>query len=305
MEVTPGRKSLEGTVAVIAATLLWGSTGVFVKMTKMPGPAITFWRVFFGAAILSLATLAQRQKVRNGPILACLGTGIIFGLSIVLYFTALRLTSIANVTLIGALAPAAVALVSPRTVGEKVPGKAVIALVVATGGVSLAILSSRGLPERNGLGDLAALTSLVLFVAYFLLSKQLRQKTPNTRYNLLMTLGAAIPVTVVAAVSGAPVLGYTGRDYLMVALVAIFPGSLGHWLVNWAHTRITAGTSATIQLGVPVVAIAAGWVFVGEKIQFLGVVGSAIALAAIFAVIRIETCQAGAERRFEESEAIA
>ncbi len=299
------KAALEGTGAVAAATFLWGLTGVLVKVTSMSGPVFTLWRVLFGIPILAAATFAQRQRLREGPVLACLGAGVLFGLSIVLYFIALRLTAIANVTLIGALTPVLVALVSSRTIGERVDLKAGAAAAVATAGVMLAVVSFRGLPGRSWIGDLAAAASLVFFVGYFLVSKRLRQKTPNSRYNLLMTSGALVPVALVAALQGEPLGGYTGHDYLMVALVAIFPGSLGHWLVNWAHTRITASASATIQLGVPIVGIIAGRIFVGERIGFLGAIGALIALAAIFVVIRIETAQAGAERLMDESEAIA
>jgi drug/metabolite transporter (DMT)-like permease len=278
---------------------------VFVKLTSMSGPVVTFWRVIFGIPILALATLLQRQRLKDGPVVACLGAGILFGLTIVLYFTAMRLTAIANVTLIGALTPALVAVVSSRTVGERVGARKASGVVVATAGVALAVISSEGLPGTSGVGDLAAAASLVFFVAYFLASKQLRQKTANSRYNLLMTVGAAIPVSLIAVLFSDPFGGYSIHDYWMVAVIAIFPGSMGHWLVNWAHTKITAGTSATIQLGVPIVAIAAAWLFVGESISRMGIVGSAIALGGIFFVIRTEATQASDERRLEDSEAIA
>lgn len=299
------RSSAEGSTAVAAATFFWGLTGVFVKVTSMSGPVVTFWRVLFGIPILATATLIQRQRLKEGPVLACFGAGVLFGLTILLYFVALRLTAIANVTLIGALTPVVVAMVSSRTVGERVVPAAVAGVLVATAGVMTAVLSSRGLPGRSGIGDLAAAASLLFFVAYFLASKRLRRRTPNSRYNLLMTTGALVPVSLVALLSGAPLRGYVGRDYLMVVLVAIFPGSLGHWLVNWAHTKITAGTSATIQLGVPVVAIVAGRIFVGERIGALGIAGSLVALLAILFVIRIEAAHQREDRLIDESEAIA
>ncbi len=299
------RAATEGTVAVGVATLLWGATGVLVKWTTMPGPVLTFWRVVFGIAILGLATFSLGQRPREGPIVPCLGVGVLFGLSIVLYFTAMRLTAIANVTLIGALTPVPVALLSSRTVGERVGLRKSVGIAAATLGVVVTVLSSRGLPGRSGVGDLAAVASLGLFVAYFLGSKRLRTKTPNTRYNFLVTAGALLPVSASIPMARGPLVGFPARDYFMVFLIALFPGSIGHWLVNWAHTRITASSSATIQLGVPVVAIAAAWVLVGERLHWVGVVGAVMCLAGILYVIRTELSQGDEARLEEASEAIA
>lgn len=277
-----------GVAAVGLATVIWGVTGVIVKSTDMPGTAITFWRVVFGIPILAAVAAIQGQLTREGAVLPCLGAGLLFGASIVLYFVALRHTTIANVTLIGAMTPIAVALVSPKAVGERVRLRSAVFILTATAGVSLAVLGAVGRPGRSGGGDLAAVGSLAFFVAYFLASKRLRARTPNSRYNLLMTVGALLPAALALVATKAPVFGYPLDDYVLVALVALFPGSMGHWLVNWAHTRLDAATSATVQLGVPVVAILLGWVVVGERLSAMALAGCAVALASIFATIRTQ-----------------
>jgi drug/metabolite transporter (DMT)-like permease len=299
------RRNVEGVAAVALATVIWGVTGTLVKVTSMPGTTITFWRVVFGIPVLGVAAAAQKQLSIKGPVASSLAAGLLFGSSIVLYFVALRHTTIANVTLIGALTPVAVSLFSYRVLGERVGFIRGFGIAAATAGVFLSVVAASGRPGWSGLGDLAAFVSLGFFVAYFIASKRIRRSMPNTRYNLLMTVGALAPATAAVLATRAPLLGFPIRDYAMVAAIALFPGSLGHWLVNWAHTRIRAATSATIQLGVPVVAILLGWAVVGETLSLLGLLGCAIALASIFVLIRVEARQEGAERLAEETEAIA
>lgn len=284
-----GAPRTQGLAAVGLATAIWGVTGVIVKSTDMPGTAITFWRVLFGIPILAAAAAIQGQLTKEGAFLPCLGAGLLFGASIVLYFVALRHTTIANVTLIGAMTPVAVALFSSKAVGERVRLRSAVFILTATAGVALAVLGAVGRPGRSGGGDLAAVGSLAFFVAYFFASKRLRASTPNSRYNLLMTVGALLPGGLALVATKAPMFGYSLYDYVLVALIALFPGSMGHWLVNWAHTRLDAATSATIQLGVPIVAILLGWVVVDEKLSAMALAGCAVALASIFATIRTQS----------------
>ena len=46
---------------------------------------------------------------------------------------------------------------------------------------------------------------------------------------------------------------------LYLFLLALFPGTLGHVLMNWAHAHVTAFSISMILLAAPVVSSAAAW----------------------------------------------
>jgi drug/metabolite transporter (DMT)-like permease len=71
------------------------------------------------------------------------------------------------------------------------------------------------------------------------------------------------------------------HDIVLLVAIAVFPGTLGHVLSNWAHAHVTAFVSSMILLAVPVVATAGAYAFLGERFTALQAVGGAVVLFAI------------------------
>ena len=78
------------------------------------------------------------------------------GLDIVLFFSALRETSVANATVIGALQPILLAPIGVRLFGEQLGKRVVVWSVVAVAGTSVVVLGATGVPEWSPRGDLLA-----------------------------------------------------------------------------------------------------------------------------------------------------
>ena len=75
-------------------------------LDDVPAVAISFWRMGFGALILWIISVIKKQiplsyENRNKTIMA----GIFLGIHFALFFGAIKLTTIANATFLGTLAP--------------------------------------------------------------------------------------------------------------------------------------------------------------------------------------------------------
>lgn len=294
---------MKGVAAVSFATVIWAVTGPLVKIVAVPALVISFYRLWISVPALAIAAKAGGKKVLKVPPKWALLGGLLFALHQLLFFQALKATTVANVMIIGALQPAMVAIVSLPLFGERVNRVQVVWMAVGIAGVATVVAGSAGSPAWSGWGDILAVLNIVAFTAYFLASKQARTKVDTTTYSLVMTTTAGIVMAVICLASAQPLVRSDAKEWIVVATIALIPGTLGHFAVNWAHPRVPAVTSSTILLGLPALSAAGAWIVLGESMTPLAIAGSAIAIIAIGAMIRADRNRARADEIELESTA--
>ena len=159
-------------LAVAAAVSIWGCANVLVKLISFPGIELSFYRLWLGVALMVAATQLSGRRITARVLRVALPGGILFGFNIVMFFSALKLTSVADATLISALQPALVLMVAAPWFGERVGGREVGWTALALAGVAVVVLASAGTPGWSPAGDLLAGGAVVSFTGYFLVSKR-------------------------------------------------------------------------------------------------------------------------------------
>ena len=302
----PARKDsqLLGICAVAFTVALWGLSGVAIKATSSTGIVTAFYRTWFAIPLLWMTMLSPtlRRGLDGNWLRASILGGALFCVHQVLYFTSLKLTSVANVTIIGALQPVLVLWLAGRMFGEAVTAASVVWSIVAFAGTALVVLGSHGASSGSVLGDTLATINLFAFTAYFLASKRIRARVGAWEYVVGMTTVSGLGMLAVTLATGQDLGSPTGADWLLLVAIAIFPGTIGHALTNWAHAHVTAFVASMILLAVPVIATAGAYVFLGEGISGLQMLGAAVVLGAVGMIV------ASARRssvRFELAESVA
>jgi drug/metabolite transporter (DMT)-like permease len=275
--------------AVGAAVLTWGFSNVVIKAVSTTGLVASFYRLWFAMPILwAVPALvpAVRRRLDGIWLRASLVGGGLFALHQVLFFTSLKLTTVANVALIGALQPPLVLVVANRMFGEPSSRRALALSVVALAGTALVVLGARGTPGWSAAGDLLAFANLFAFTAYFLASKRIRNHAGTLEYLIGMTTVAGLIMLMVALATGQRLASPHGWDWPLLVFLALLPGTLGHFLTNWAHPHTSAFIVSIMLLAVPVIACAAAAAFLGEHLNAVQLAGGVIVLAAVAAVVR-------------------
>ena len=109
--------------------------------------------------------------------------------------------------------------------------------------------------------------NLFAFTTYFLTTKRLRARAGATEYMIGMTSVAALIMLVICVASGQPLLAPRGWQWAALLTLALFPGTLGHFLASWAYPHASAFAVSILFLAVPVVATAGAAVFLGETLS--------------------------------------
>lgn len=276
-------------LAVATAVATWCCSNVAIKLTSVSGLVTSFYRLWIAIVLLWLITAftpALRRGLDSFWLRASFFGGLLFGVHQVLFFNAVKMTSVANVTIIGALQPAIVLLVAGRLFGEAVTLGSVGWTLVALAGTALVVTASAGAPSWSPIGDLVAVVNLFAFTAYFLYSKRIRSRVTATQYVIGMTTMAGIVVLVASLATGQDLASPRPRDWPIFVFLAVVSGTLGHFLTNWAHRHATALVMSIMLLAVPVGSSTGAMFLLGEPLTALHVAGGAIVLTAIAMVIR-------------------
>lgn len=273
-----------GLAAAAVAVAGWGTSGVVVKAVDLDPVAISFYRfAIYTTAVFAVLT------IRNGrPPLSVLRYsmpgGLFLGMDVVLFFTAVKTTSVVNATTIGAMQPVIIVGIASRFFGERIRVRELLAAGLAIVGVVVVVTRSSGTPQWSGAGDLAAVGALFAWTGYLVMSKRSAGRMTSMEYTLgtgFWTAAVSLPVGFVA---GQDMSVPDPSQWLVLAALVVMGGVLGHSMMNWALTRIPLWLGSIVTLMIPVVSSLTAWGFLGEALdtlQVIAIVGVVVALAAV------------------------
>src|SRR5436190_9567943 len=259
-----------GVVAVWVATFAWAWGYILVKWSTLDGLRFAMFRLWAGATISLAAMLLTGRRLSWTTFRACALGGVFFAADIGLGFTAIKHTTIADVAVIGALAPVAIVILSARRLHERIARRDWVLVGVSFAGVIVVAIASSGLPSWSPFGDLLAACGIVTWSAYWFFSRKVRDRADPIVYFACVMIAAALVMTPTAiVVSGVPAWP-SARDWFAIWSVALIPGFVGHTLVIWSHGHVESWRSAMITQCSPVITVTLAWIVLGEALPPLG-----------------------------------
>lgn len=284
-----------GILAVLFTTIVWGLVPLVLKEVRMPTLAFASWRLGFGVVVYGIALAVTGRRLRWSTVKRCAPGGAIFALDVGLSFTAFRLTSVANATIIGALSPVAIAVGAALWFHERFQRRDLWFMAASFGGVALVAVGSAGSDGWSLLGDVCAFGSVLSWSGYWLFSKRARQSASALEYMATVMFVAFIVMTSVTALSGISLSPPRGMDWFWIWVVVLVPGATGHLLLAWSHRHVEAWLGSLITQCMPVVGSVAAWIVLGETLTPITIGGGLIVIAATAAIVVRQSRSAPAE----------
>jgi drug/metabolite transporter (DMT)-like permease len=296
--ITVAGKSAPGIAAATVAMVVWGFSGVLVVLTKLPALVVALERMWLGVPFIALLLAVTRRRLAWSVLWRSVPGGVLLCGDIALFFTAVKMTSIADASLIGALQPALVLFVAGPLFGERVTGATVAWTACAIAGVAAVVLGAGHTGRSELVGDSLAFGSLCCWTGYWLVSKRARA-VPQTmagnstgaakplgsiEYTSAVLLVAAVAMAPVTLLSGEHVTTGTAVDWLWMLIMVLGPGGVAHLMSNWAHRFVDVSVSSVIVSVSPVVAAASATVVLGQSLNVVEVTGGLVAVLAVSVV---------------------
>jgi drug/metabolite transporter (DMT)-like permease len=273
------------TAPVAIAVLLYSTGPVLAQATSVSGPVFSFWRLWFGVGVLGAAMVVHGAVTGRWPALAAwrwsLGAGVAFGLHQLLMFSAIKATTVADVTLVGTLSPVVTALIALPFFRERPGVPFRLWSLVAMAGTAVVVAGATTSPEGDPVGMALALANVFAFAGFFLLSKGSRGRLGVLPFLTGVMFVAAVVVTGYVAVTPEAIGTATSRDLLLCLVVALVPGALGHAVMTWPLGWVPANVPPVLRLGVPIFASLWAWWWLGEAITVWHLTGGLVTIAGV------------------------
>lgn len=180
-----------GYVQILAAALIWGSYGLFVRALTYPPELIVFFRFLFGfLSLLAMAAVTGNFYRLKPPSQwqILLAAGFINSFSWMFYTGAFVLTSVANAVFLLYTAPCFVVLLAPPFLKEPIEKRSIIALILCLAGTA-SIMGYTGLylAGPGWRGDLLALVAGFTYAVIILILKRLPSELLGLTSNVYLS----------------------------------------------------------------------------------------------------------------------
>jgi drug/metabolite transporter (DMT)-like permease len=277
------RDDLLGGAYAVVASVAFGGVTVMGRSLAVAGLDVTsILAVRFGVAsvLLFMVLPVARQPLRppGSEWAKLVGLGV-FGYAVEagFFFAALREGTATAVTLLFFTYPVVVT-VGSVILGRGVPGRLVAgSLAAALAGTAIVVGSGGGI-DISTAGIVLALTSSVMFSAYFLGAEATLRETPSLTGAAWVAASASLALAATALVTGNAELPETGRQTL--TLLAMGAGTAVAFVTLFgALRRLGAVRTSVVMATEPVAASAFAITFLDEPLRALMVVGGVLIVA--------------------------
>lgn len=303
----PDRAVGTGALCVLAASVLWGTTGTAATFAPGVGP-LGVGAVAMGLGGLLQALVAARQIRRHALRLrGQRGTVLIGAASVAVYplafYSSMHLAGVAVGTVVSiGTAPLASALIERVVDRRRLTRRWTVAAALGLLGTVLLCVAEAAAHGSEGSGPSTAETllgvglGLVAAATYALYSwaahRLISRGIPSRpAMGAVFGLGGLLLLPVLL-VTGAPLVG-SWPNAAVGVYMALVPMFAGYVLFGWGLARVPASSATTLSLLEPAVAAVLAVVVVGERLPGAGWAG----IALVVACLAVLTAPTGDARR--------
>ena len=267
---------------LLAAALLFSTGGAAIKATTL-----TSWQVAgFRSLTAAAAVLILVPAARRGWSWRIVPVGVAYGIMLVMFVNATKLTTSANAIFLESTAPLYLLIIGPVLLREPVR-RSDLALAAAVGcGLALIFavrenaVATAPDPARGNM--VAALTGVVWAFTVAGLRWLAKDRTRADASMAMVVLGNVIAF-LMCAPAVFPVGNASARDIVAVLYLGVFQVGLAYFCVARAIRHVPAFEAAAILLVEPALNPVWAWLMHGERPGAYAVAGGAIILGATLA----------------------
>ena len=278
------RQAVIGRVAAVGAVFLMSFGPSIVKLADVAEITFIFWRLLVAVVFYSLLLAATGRRLPWEDFRRCIPGGVLFGVNLVFFILTMRRTSAANAVVIASLQPVVLIGIAGPLFGERPRPSIYLWSAMAMGGVVVAMTGADATGVATRTGDLLAVGTMLLFAAYYVVSKRSRVNLDSATYQVGLTVVATLTVLPFAPVMGQSLAPPPVDQWTWIALMAVIPGT-GHLLTNYALGHVPIILMSLVGLLFTAVAPLYAWWLVGETIGGVQALGMALVIAALAVVV--------------------
>lgn len=266
--------------ALLIGGVAIGCSPIFVRISELGSVSTAFWRL--ALALLPLWYLFRRSHTGETARQQNAGHGHSNMLAEpATWHISLRMTSVANSTLLVNMAPIFVTLFSWFALGQKVSRVFLAGLTLSIAGIVVLKWGDSAIGAGSAKGDAVALSAAALYAGYILLLGRLRKIYATIIIMLWSTISAALCTLVLALIVDTAIVPWTLAGWAIVLGLAWISHTGGQSLIAYALAWLPPTFSSLTLLIQPVVAALLAWFLLREPLSMFQITGALIVIAGI------------------------
>jgi drug/metabolite transporter (DMT)-like permease len=282
-------------IAAITAVVAWGVGPIFTKAMSVDTAAIVFYRMLIGAPLMILVAKRTGGGLSLDLMKKTALPGILFAFSFLSGFASIRMTSVANATLITTVQPILVLFVAPKLFGEKLRAQQLGYSACSMAGVLLVVLAAASTSGATFSGDVMALLNVVIWTVYFVLAKKRRLAGVHSwSFLAAVFVWSSVVILPFGAIASNDLGAMKSSDWVYVVAMALGPGLVGHGLMTWAQSHVDVSLASLLGLLSPVISTIGAWWAFGESLTLWQMVGAVVVLSFLALLVREQRSSAEA-----------
>jgi len=288
----PGQE-IRGYFLIIAASVLWGTMGIFAKLSYkygiLPETLIALRLVISFSTLLPALAVFKRSSFRVNrhdlPYLVIFG---VFAVAFqrVSYFYAVSLATATIAAILFYTYPVFVTLLASLFLKEKLTPETILAIVLTFSGVALVVrIYDPSALNANLAGIIFGLFSSLFFVLYFMMARNLRSRYATLTLILYGDGLGALTLSPLILTSYSSIAGFPTQLWLLIFTIAWIPSLLAYLLYSYALKYVKAKGSI-LSVMEPLSASVLSAIIIGEGFHTLQILGIALSLAGVILLFR-------------------
>ncbi len=285
--MTPSTRSgnhLKGIAITAAGVAILSPDGLITSLVAADIRTSLFWRGLLLGIAMTLFLLARyrgqpRQildRLRHRPQLI---VAVLFAASSIGWVTAITLTSVANTLFIVACAPLFAAIFARIFLGERVPPRTVVTILIAI--AAMGVIFAEGLGRGDLVGNLAAVATALVWAGMVVVLSHAQIDDPGPAMALSGYMVAALALVV------APTVTIVALDALWLGLLGFVVLPISFFMIMLGPRHLPAPEVSLIMLLEAVLGPIWAWWFISQTPSPLSLTGGAVivgTLAVHFAI---------------------
>jgi drug/metabolite transporter (DMT)-like permease len=265
-----------GMICILIATFFFSTTNAIIRAlsSDLPPVEIAFFRSLFGMLLLlPLVLWYGRDSIRTKRPELHLARGVLHAVSMILWFVALSMISLAEAAALEFAAPIMATIIAIMFLGEAVRMRRLIALAVGIVGVFIVVRPGF---EAVTWGQVLVLISVALWAGCQLIIRELG-RTDSAFVQGFYTVVIFVPITAVVAI---PVWVWPTWTELGVSFIIAASSTIGIWFYGEAFRRAEMTAILPLESTKLIWGVLYGLVLFSEQPEILTLVGGVVIFSA-------------------------
>ncbi|NYB73297.1 DMT family transporter [Sedimentibacter hydroxybenzoicus DSM 7310] len=279
MEKTPSK------YIVLAGTFFTSLSSIIIRFSTAPALAISSYRMLFTCIMLLPVIIKNRDEfteLNKKNLILCIISGIFLAFHYATWISSIKLTTIANSTILVSCSPIFVALANYFIIKEKLSKKMIISIAVSLAGTIIIALESADASAGNMmLGNTLAFLGAIFVAGYLVIGGIVRKNLSAGAYVFIVYSVSTVVLFIMCLLSGTSIYPYPPREFTLFISLAFFCSILGHTLYNYMVKYVSSTLISVSTLSEPIFASLMALLIFKEIPSLYTLLGGIIIIAGI------------------------